>query len=131
MWEPSATPTVDSCSPRSGIKLTLLESVSSRSSGPPKFHFGRSMFGQRPCILGLLPLSSADQSSQFSLYAYTVGLSLSYLDNISATAETFAFLCAAPSTTRGHALYFPPQNRSSTQDSVQSVQDINKFPSTL
>ena len=40
MWESSATPTVDSCSPRSGgkmQKLTLLESVSSRSSGPSKF----------------------------------------------------------------------------------------------
>ena len=54
-----------------------------------------------------LPLSSADLSSQFWLYAYTVGLSLSYLDNTSATAETFA---AAPSTTRGHALYFRPRD---------------------
>ena len=40
------------------------------------------------------------------MHAYTVGLSLSYLDNTSATAESYAFLCAAPSTTRGHALYF-------------------------
>ena len=47
--------------------------------------------------------------SQFWMYAYTVGLSLSYLDNTSATAESYAFLCAAPSTTRGHALYFRPQ----------------------
>ena len=53
-----------------------------------------------------LPLSLADQSSQLWLYAYT---SLSYLDNTSATAETFAFLCAVPSTTRGHALYFRPR----------------------
>ena len=38
------------------------------------------------------------------MHAYTVGL-----DNTSATAETFAFHCAAPSTTRGHALSFRPR----------------------
>ena len=35
------------------------------------------------------------------IYAYTVGLPLSYLDNTSAAAESYAFLCAAPRTTRG------------------------------
>ena len=45
------------------------------------------------------------------MHAYTVGLSLSYLDNTSATAESYAFLCVAPSTTRGHALYFRPRKK--------------------
>ena len=45
------------------------------------------------------------------MHAYTVGLSLSYLDNTSATAESYAFLCAAPSKTRGHALYFRPRKK--------------------
>ena len=31
------------------------------------------------------------------MHAYTVGLSLSYLDNTSSTAESYAFLCAADS----------------------------------
>ena len=87
-------------------KLTLLESVSSRSSGPSKF---RPNFRPDTMYSRTLPLSSADYSSQFWMHAYTVGLSLSYLDNTSATAESYAFLCAAPNTTRGHALYFRPR----------------------
>ena len=79
------------------IKITLLESVSSRSSDPPEI--SSEVIDVRPETMysRTLPLSSADQSSQFWLYAYTEGLPLSYLDNTSATAETFAFLCAAPS----------------------------------
>ena len=58
---------------------------------------------------GVIPQQLCVCVCVFWLYAYTVGLSLSYLDNTSATAETFAFLCAAPRMTRGHALYFRPQ----------------------
>ena len=87
---------MDSCSPRSDgkrNKLTLLESV----SNPPEISSEVINVWPETVYSRTLPLSSADQSSQFWLYAYTVGLSLSYLDNTSATAETFAFLCAAPS----------------------------------
>ena len=92
-WSLAPLPTVDS--------YTLLKSVSGRSRNFVRSSAKDHLFSDST--------SSADQSSQFWLYAYTVGLPLSYLDNTSAAAESYAFLCAAPRKTRGHALYSRPQ----------------------
>ena len=92
MWEPSATSTVDSCSPRSDgkmQKLTLLESVSSRSSGPSKILSEVNQFSARDHVFSDSPCFFSRFSSQFWMHAYTVGLSLSYPDNTSATAESY------------------------------------------